>query len=86
MFINVSGSAGQALKLEVKTYNDSFEISSSISLSTSDKDGLTEEIILEKIKAINDTEHLIESINTTQLGSDLHIPYKELNSVKKQIL
>jgi len=84
--INVSGSADQALKLEVKTYNDSFEITSSTSLSTTDKESLTEALIFEKIKAINDTEHIINSINTEQLDSGLYIPYKELNSIKKQIL
>ncbi len=86
LYINVSGSADQALKLEITTYNDSFEISSTSPLSTTDKDGLTEEIIFKKLKAINDTEHIIDSINTTQLDPDLFISYKELNAIKKEIL
>lgn len=86
LYINVSGSADQALKLEVKTYNDSFEIISSTSLSTTDKESLTEDIIFEKIKAINDTEHIINSIDTKQLDPNLYISYKELNSIKKQFL
>jgi len=86
LYIIVSGSANHALKLEVKTYNDSFEIISSTNLSTTGKESLTEGLIFEKLKAINDTEHIINSIDTEQLGTELYIPYKELNSIKKQIL
>lgn len=84
--ISVSGSANQVLKLTVKTYNDSFEISSATSLAPTKKESLTEELIFEKLKAINDTEHIINSINTTQLDPNLYISYKELNAIKKQIL
>lgn len=86
VYVNVSGSAGQALELEIKTYNDSFQINSSAKLSSADKDCLTEDIIFDKIKAINDTEHIIVSINTEELAPDLYISYKELNSIRKQIL
>jgi len=84
--INVSGSADHSLKLAIKTYNDSFEIISSTNLSSTNKESLTEDLIFEKIKAINDTEHIINSINTKQLDPNLYISYKELNSIKKQIL
>jgi len=68
LYINVSGSTDQALKLEVKTYNDSFEIISSTHLSTTDKESLTEELIFEKIKAINDTEHIIWEQSTSSVS------------------
>lgn len=86
LYITAYGSANQALKLEITTYNDSFEVLSSTPLSTTGKESLTEDLIFSKLKTINDTEHSIDSINTEQLASDLYISFKELNGIKKQIL
>lgn len=86
LFITASGTADQVLKLEVKTYNDTFEVSSTSVLKKTDKEGLSKSVILDKVKAINDTEHVIDLIDTELLDSDLYIPYKELSAIKKKIL
>ena len=100
--IAVSGRLGTPLKVSVKTPDTSFVVLSDSNLviageSLSNKNlfhvntksttqSLNYEVLLTRLKAINDTEYFLKQINSDNLQSDLFIPFKELTSIKKKIL
>ena len=95
--IAVSGKAGAPLKVEVKTPESSFAILSEINLVTASGEspaggnkkgggGLDRESLLERFKAINDTEYYIEHLEMEGLKTGIFIPFKELTKIKKTIL
>ena len=96
--ISISGKPGTALKVSVKTTDSSFIILSKINLAKSrdQSDGaknkkssskpLDYESLLERFKAINDTEYYIRYLGLEGLETGLFIPFKELTSIKKRIL
>ncbi len=100
--ITVSGESGTPLKVSVKTPDTSFVVLSDSNLANtgtypasntlakknkqSCAQGLNYEVLLKRLKALNDTEYFIKHIELENLQSDLFIPFKELTSIKKRIL
>lgn len=84
--IYISGKAGEPLRIKIITADHNFEIASEINLISSSKDALNEEVILKRLKALNDTEYTIQLLDLEDLSSDVFIPFKELTSLKKRLL
>ncbi len=102
LIITVSGKSGTPLKVFVKTPETSFVLFSDINLvRTSKVPGrndlaqkneksraicLNYEMLLVRLKALNDTEYFIKQLDLENLQSDLFMPFKEITSIKKRIL
>ena len=96
--IDISGEAGAPLKVAVKTPDSSFVVISEINLVNATTDslapkkekssakGLDYESLLERFKAVNDTEYFIKHLELEALETGLFIPFKELTSIKKRVL
>ncbi len=86
--LTVSGKVGATLEISVKTPETSFTVLSD-NLAQKSKQcaqRLNAEILLEKLKALNDTEYFIQNIDLEHLQDDLFIPFKELTAIQKKIL
>lgn len=86
LIINVSGKNGAALNFEVLSSDISFTLHTKTKLILNPSQALTCEILLTKLKTINDTAFFIESLNTENLQPNLCISFNELTSIKKRIL
>ena len=91
LIITLLGQSGKALTATVQTPDATFEVSSDISLVTSntsesDTPSFDNELILKRFKAINDTEYYIESLNLDEVENNLYLPLKELTVLKDKIL
>ncbi|MEN8136026.1 MAG: peptidase U32 family protein [Thermodesulfobacteriota bacterium] len=100
--ITVSGESGRPLKVSVKTPETLFVVLSDLNLvnattstasdslaSTNKKSGvecLDSEMLLIRLKALNDTEYFIKQLETEKLHSGLFLPFKEITAIKKRIL
>ncbi|MFZ4412297.1 MAG: peptidase U32 family protein [Bacteroidales bacterium] len=84
--IHISGESGKPLQLQVKTANRSFIVFSEINLSKLGTQPLNDEMLLKRLKAINDTEYYIKKLDTQELNSDVYLPFNELTSIKKRLL
>nr|MBF0222983.1 U32 family peptidase [Desulfobulbaceae bacterium] len=98
----VSGESGSPLQVEVITPDCSFMVFSACNLENvgtftarstlakKNKDstaaGLNYQSFFERFKAVNDTEYFLDRINLDNLQPDLFIPFKELTSLKNQIV
>jgi putative protease len=86
LIISISGECGAPLKVTVKTPDTSFVVLSETNLVNTGKEAISYEMVLKRLKAINDTEYYIERLELENLQSDLFIPFKELTSIKKRLL
>ncbi len=86
LIINISGQNGSTLSICVTSSDNSFTIQSKTKLILKPSHALTAEILLTRLKAINETEFHIENLNLKNLQPDLFISFKELTSLKKRIL
>jgi putative protease len=86
--LTVSGAVGSPLKISVQTPDTSFAVlSDSLAQKTKQSaQGLNAQILLEKFKALNDTEYFIQHIDGENLQDDLFLPFKELTIMQKKIL
>ncbi len=84
--ITVSGQAGEPLQVKLSTPSDSFSVLSKTSLVTEGAIALSQEVLLQQLKAINDTEYFIDRVETNDLKGNLYLPLGELTSIKKRIL
>jgi putative protease len=86
--LTVSGAVGSPLKISVQTPDTSFAVlSDSLAQKTKQSaQGLNAEILLERFKALNDTEYFIQHIDGENLQDDLFLPFKELTIMQKKIL
>jgi putative protease len=85
LIISISGENGMPLRVSVKTPDISFVVRSEINLKVG-KQELNREMILSRLKAINDTEYHIEHLNLENLQKGLFLPFKELTLIKKRLL
>ncbi|MDA3971888.1 MAG: U32 family peptidase [Desulfobulbaceae bacterium] len=94
-----SGQAGTPLKVTARTPDTSFHVLSGMNLaettpySTTSAGGsgnrapyLNTEMLSQRFKGLNDTAYFIKDIQLTELQGDLFIPFKELTSLKKEII
>jgi len=90
LIITVSGKSGAPLQIAVKTPETLFDVFSSINLTHKNKshnaECLSHELLLAKLKSLNDTEYFIKHLELENIESDLFIPFKELTSIKNRIL
>ena len=86
LIISLSGKYGSPLKVSVKTPDTSFVVLSEINLENVGAQPLDYEMILKRFKALNDTEYYIKHLELNNLSTNLFIAFKELTSIKKQIL
>lgn len=88
--ISVSGKPGTPLKVLVKTPDTSFTMLSKTNLAPQKKDSiakcLTYNVLLKRLKAINDTEYTLEHLELEYLEKDLFISFSEITSIKKRLL
>ncbi len=86
LHIYVSGDVNATLKVTIKTPDTSFDLFSESTLTNKGTEALGYNAILKRLKAINDTDYLIADINLDHLSDKLYLPFKELTSIKNQLL
>jgi len=84
--ISLSGESGSPLKVSVTTPSFSFDVLSEVNLSGTGTEPVGREMVLKRLKIINDTEYYIEQLELKELKSDVYLPFKELTSIKKRLL
>ncbi len=84
--ICVSGKCGTPLKLSVQTPSTAFEVVSETNLEHTETQPIDYDTIFKRFKAINDTEYYIEFLELDNLQPNVFIAFKELTSIKNQIL
>lgn len=99
--ITVSGEAGVPLKVSVQTPETSFVVLSDLKLvkpaSSRTNTGapnnrqkgvecLNYEMLLTRLKALNETEYQIQQLDAENLQPELFLPFQEITAVKKRIL
>ncbi len=84
--ISLSGESGSPLKVSVKTPDNSFDVLSEINLSDTGTEPLNQEMVLKRLKVINNTEFYIEQPDLKELQPNVYLPFKELTSIKKRLL
>lgn len=86
LMMSLSGKEGEALKVDIKTPESSFSISSEMNLMSNEKMSLNQREVEKRFKALNDTEYFIEHVDLAHLQPGLFIPFSELTRLKKRIL
>ena len=84
--ISLSGKCGTLLKVAVTTPDTSFVVLSETNLARVATQSLNYELVLSRLKALNDTEYTIEQLDLDNLQPDVFIPFKELTAIKKRLL
>ena len=84
--IRISGKSGTPLSISVKTPETSFEVRSEMNLVNTGTEAINKEMILKRLKVLNDTEYYIDILSLEDLQGDVYIPFKALTSIKKRIL
>ena len=84
--ISISGKEGRPLEISAETPDMLFSVISDINLVSVTEQKLDHEMLLKRLKALNDTEYFIEHLDSDKLQKNLFIPFKEINSLKNRIL
>ena len=84
--ITVSGQIGSPLEVYVQTADSSFSIFSEIELLKNETQSLSYNLIFNRLKTANETAYYIENLNIDKLSTDTYLPFKELSSIRKQLL
>ena len=74
------------MRVRIETPDASFVLFSERDLTTRGTSPLDQKLIMGKFKAINDSEYFIEQLDLNKLQPDLYLTFKELSSLKNQIL
>lgn len=82
----VSGSFNNPLLVTFQTPVTTFEVCSVATLSNVGKVPVNEKMLLQRLKAINETDYYIEEISLDALPEDLYISFKEITLIKERIL
>jgi len=85
LIIEISGTNGTVLTATVGTSDKTFLVQSKSKLVDKGVQFLSQEILLKKLRALNDTGFYIKELNTEQLGTELHIPFNELTALRREI-
>lgn len=84
--ISLSGESGGPLKVKVQTPDSIFDVFSEVNLASVGTETLNREVVLKRLKALNETEYYIEQLDLSELQPDVYLPFKELTSLKKKLL
>jgi len=74
------------LKNLLKKLENFFEVFYEINISEKGKEALNREMLLKRLKALNDTEYFIQNLDLENLQSEVYLPFKELTSIKRKLL
>lgn len=80
------GKIGTPLYIELISNEKTFIVKSESVLVKNSTEPLNDELLFKRLKAINESEFIIEKIKTKNLEQGLHIPFKELTELRNQIL
>ena len=83
--LEISGKYGAPLKISVTTPDSSFEVFSETNLANTGNEVLDREMLLKRLKAINETEYFIENLDLSKLQNDVYLPFKYLTTIKKKL-
>jgi len=86
LLISLSGEKGSPLKVSVTTPEFSFDVLSVVNLSDTGTEPLSKEMVLKRLKVLNDTEFYIEQLDLNKLQSNVYLPFKDLTVIKKKLL
>jgi U32 family peptidase len=86
LILSLSGKCGSPLKVLVKTPDASFVVLSEGILDNSVTEALSYELLLKRLKSLNDTEYYIEQLELDNLSPNLYISFNELTSIKNRLL
>lgn len=84
--LSISGECDAPLKVFVTTPETSFVVSSEINLTNVGAQALDREMLIKRLKALNETEYYIEHLELENLQPGLYLPFKELTAIKKRLL
>ena len=84
--IRISGKVGTPLKVSLRTLDSIFEMVSECNLSKSGNEAISHEMLLKRLKSVNDTEYFIEELELCDLEPNVYIPFQELTAIKKKLL
>ncbi|MCW3788239.1 peptidase U32 family protein [Plebeiibacterium sediminum] len=84
--IKLSGEMGQPLMVTVISTEKSFTVSSKAILTDKGTESLSKEVVLKRLKAINDLGFVIDKMELGAHLKQMFIPFKELTSIKKMLL
>ncbi len=86
LVIRISGQCGAPLKVSVKTPETTFELISGINLTLAKTGSIDSEMLMKRLKPIDDTEYLLEKLDLDELQPGVSLPFKELTSIKRRLL
>lgn len=86
LILKISGEIGSVLSVTVIFSKDSFTLQSKTKLVLKPFQALTADILLTRLKAINETKFYIDKLDLENLEPELFISFNELTSLKKRIL
>ena len=84
--LHVSGQYNEALVVKVVGSDLAFEVATTALLTNKGSEVLSKEVLLSRLKAIDETDYCIEQLDLSQLAKGLYIPFKALTALKKQLL
>ncbi|MGQ1948790.1 peptidase U32 family protein [Geofilum sp. OHC36d9] len=84
--IEVSGRVGAPLKLTIKTPENIFVVTSEGVLKTKGTEALSKELLLHRLKALNETNFFVHQLIVDDLAAGVFIPFKELVVIKNKIM
>ena len=84
--IFVAGKQGDRLELKLQANEVEFVLQSKNKLSDTGNEPITRQLILNKLKAINDTGYFIGQLHTDELSPKLFLPFSDIKELKKEIL
>lgn len=84
--ISISGECDTPLIVSVITPYSTFIVRSAVNLANKGAEAINHDMLMKRLKTINDTEYFIKHLDLDNLPPDLYIPFKELTSIKKRLL
>ncbi|MFZ4401969.1 MAG: peptidase U32 family protein [Bacteroidales bacterium] len=84
--ISITAVNGSPLKIIVNTPDASFEVFSTVNLVSHGTEALSYEILMKRLKAINETDYFIDKVFLNEFTEPLYISFNEINAIKKKIL
>jgi putative protease len=84
--IDASGRVGAPLKLAIKTPERTFVVTSEGVLKTKGAEALSKKLLLQRLKALNETNFFVHQLIVDDLAVGVFIPFKELVLIKNKIM
>jgi len=82
----ISGGAGTYLTVAAETPDISFEVRSQLNLAGRGKEVLDRNLLMKRLKAINETEYFIMDLDLGRLVGEVYLPFNELTDLRNRLL